>query len=1000
MELILYLSKKNDIDIEKYLPDSLLEIKVVTIDELTDSDFQISSVIIVNDEFDGNSLIKQIPEEFINSPEKPFIIITSKSGYENLFHYRKKALFDFVLNDNLFLLTGKIQRAISLNKILINSKISNNEVIEFETQFKDYLSRTKDMIIFFDVKTSKIFECSNILLQNLGYQKNELTGKSIYDFFSEDKTGFIIDSIFPEFIKNGKLLNQEINIKLKNKTFKLFEIDIYADKIINGKIKTAQIVINNVDNTKELDLINSKFSKFLTSSLNEVLIINALSYKLEIVSNEALRNLKYSEKEIRNLTFDKIDPYFYIENHESFFENLKTGKIKTEKIETDFVRADGTRYPVILTIEFIENNENSFFIVNSKVLEENKIGINSFRELSLIVEQSSISIIVTSLSGQIQYVNPKFCELSQYSFDELIGQNPRIFKTDYHDLDFYKVMWQTIQAGNLWEGIYKNKKKNGEIYWEKSKIIPIKDSECKVQKYLGLKEDISENFILKEKNEKAEMHYRNIFENSIFGIYQITKEGILINANKTFLNITGYNSIEEINKNGFIKTIYKNSQKREHLLQMINTDNVIQGINLKWIKKDKSIIRVRVSAGLITNSNNNQIIEGIVEDVTSYNKLKEKYKTGVKDFISILETLHTPVIGINIKGEIVEWNNFAEEEFGCTKSKILGKNFAKTIVDRKNQNQTKKSIELALSGKQFQTFECYVNSTGKIRKKILLNPTPLYDLNDNIEVLMLIGNDITDIDRYNKELEEKVKERTQELKNSLEKEKELGKLKARFIAMASHEFRTPLSTISFAAGFIKKHYEKIEKTSLIARLERIEEQVDNMIKLIEDVLVEGEIHSEKKLNLENLDFVEFAVKIINQISSSTGYEKIDLKTVCEEINIETDIQYLSKIIQNLLSNAIKFNAEDKNIIFNILDCNEFCFTFEIQDFGLGIPETDLGKIFTPFYRSENAKSIAGTGLGMSILKESVEHLKGEVSVKSKINKGTTFTIKLPVNYIK
>ncbi|MCA1761179.1 MAG: PAS domain S-box protein, partial [Bacteroidales bacterium] len=113
-------------------------------------------------------------------------------------------------------------------------------------------------------------------------------------------------------------------------------------------------------------------------------------------------------------------------------------------------------------------------------------------KLSRAVEQSSVSIMITNREGRIEYVNPFFTELTSYSFEEVIGKNPRILNSGHHSKAFYEALWTTIISGNNWEGEMLNKKKNGEFYWEKAVISPIVNSDGVITNFVAIKEDITE----------------------------------------------------------------------------------------------------------------------------------------------------------------------------------------------------------------------------------------------------------------------------------------------------------------------------------------------------------------------------------------------------------------------------------------------------------------------------------------------------------------------------
>jgi len=121
------------------------------------------------------------------------------------------------------------------------------------------------------------------------------------------------------------------------------------------------------------------------------------------------------------------------------------------------------------------------------------------RKLSAAITQSPVSVVITDTSGVIEYVNPKFCELTGYSPEEVVGQNPRILRGSIMTPDFYGNLWQTILSGGLWHGEFLNKKKNDELFWEHATIAPIWNAHGELTNFIAIKEDITERKMLQEK---------------------------------------------------------------------------------------------------------------------------------------------------------------------------------------------------------------------------------------------------------------------------------------------------------------------------------------------------------------------------------------------------------------------------------------------------------------------------------------------------------------------
>ncbi len=235
-----------------------------------------------------------------------------------------------------------------------------------------------------------------------------------------------------------------------------------------------------------------------------------------------------------------------------------------------------------------------------------------------------------------------------------------------------------------------------------------------------------------------------------------------------------------------------------------------------------------------------------------------------------------------------------------------------------------------------------------------------------------------------------------ELEKALEKEKELSELKTRFVAMASHEFRTPLTSISSSADLLDRFHNRWDDAKKNKHLNRIQSNVAHMTKLLEDVLIFGQVDTGKIiLSIESINLYSFITEMIEdfQFGVATNHT-IETTLPSHSLSIKTDKKLLRMVLTNLLSNAIKYSEPESRIQL-ISEIQDGQLVISVSDEGIGIPEEDLARLFTPFHRASNVDNIQGTGLGLAILKKAIETYEGEVKVKSKVGEGTTFTVLLP-----
>ncbi|HET9486696.1 MAG TPA: HAMP domain-containing sensor histidine kinase, partial [Chryseosolibacter sp.] len=242
-------------------------------------------------------------------------------------------------------------------------------------------------------------------------------------------------------------------------------------------------------------------------------------------------------------------------------------------------------------------------------------------------------------------------------------------------------------------------------------------------------------------------------------------------------------------------------------------------------------------------------------------------------------------------------------------------------------------------------------------------------------------------------LEEKVKERTLELAAALDREKKLNELKSSFVSTASHEFRTPLSTILSSTNLLESYIENNEPAQLEKHFKRIKSSVSNLKDLLNDFLSLEKIEQGKvEIHAEFFDLTEFLQNIIEDIGGVRKNGQLIHYAHKGSTFVLLDKKLLKNIMFNLLSNAIKYSEKDIEMTSEVLDGD---IVINVKDRGIGIPEAQKPKLFDKFFRASNAAPYQGTGLGLSIVKHYATLLNGRIDFSSKEGEGTTFTVNLP-----
>lgn len=247
-------------------------------------------------------------------------------------------------------------------------------------------------------------------------------------------------------------------------------------------------------------------------------------------------------------------------------------------------------------------------------------------------------------------------------------------------------------------------------------------------------------------------------------------------------------------------------------------------------------------------------------------------------------------------------------------------------------------------------------------------------------------------------VEEQLRELEAELRQSLAQEKEFSELKSRIISTISHEYRTPLTTISSSAEILQHYRHKLDESKQNKHFERIKASVKHLTDLVSDVLFLSRAEFEKlEFQPQSLELVSFFRELVDEllVGVNEGHQ-LNFISMDESIPFYGDAKLLRQTLTNLISNAIKYSPNGGTISIRLI-CKDKQVILQVSDQGIGIPINDQSKLFESFSRATNVGMISGTGLGLSIVKKCVERHEGQIGVESEVDVGTTFTVSLPLS---
>jgi PAS domain S-box-containing protein len=396
-------------------------------------------------------------------------------------------------------------------------------------------------------------------------------------------------------------------------------------------------------------------------------------------------------------------------------------------------------------------------------------------------------------------------------------------------------------------------------------------------------------------------------------------------------------------------------------------------IDLKQSQRElRTVIDSVLTGILIVDNQNKKILQAnpIAQDLIGYDELVLSNRL-VADFLP-----ESP--------EFINDENKISKQSGMFESYLLNNSNNKILVLR-----TATQIK---SGLRDIIIESFVDISA--RKKL---EETLQKANEVLE--LKVSERTEDLQILVNKLKLEIAEREtieQELRRLFMKEKELGEMKMRFVNMVSHEFRTPLTVIRTSSQLIDSYYERFTVEQIKKQIEKIIYSVDSLTALLDNTVFIGKSEADKlDLNLQEVNLQNFFDNLIKDIQQTftTGH-KFNL-TISPDIDfILSDPKLLWHIFNNLIINAIKYSPNNSEIIINAAISHD-AILCEVRDFGIGIPHEELNHIFDMFFRAKNVGITPGTGLGLSVVNESVKKLDGQITARSSQEQGTSFKVNLP-----
>ena len=695
---------------------------------------------------------------------------------------------------------------------------------------------------------------------------------------------------------------------------------------------------------------------------------------------------------------------------------ITVGEIKQpEDMIQDIHSFDSIRDAALFLCGYFANNKN--YTVDSELV---KVYSRYLQQFLKVFEGGSDAIAVTDLHGNFTMVNQRAADLFGYTNgSEIVGLHIlQIVHPDYHAQAWY-CRNKAFETGASGKQILGFVRKDGSLVEIVIELYLFREVDQEPAGFIGftheihhsdpsldrhdntpgsieatfnqareLRETYGKLDAEVEKRKQVESHrdiLSRILEETTDIVAYVNSDLRLMYINKAGMEFFGIANKEELMRASLIKF-----QKPEDIIKMreeIIPTALKYGIwRGEWFLTNIRGERTPVSQIVIRHqlSNGGEVYSTIARDITEQRLREEQVLESQAWYRALSEAAHDMIFAISEDNRILYLNSFAAITLKTGPEDVIGKPWS-DYFGAGSSDQMLNHLQGVFSSGQPNYYENIIDfrSTALWLGSWLV---PIKDKDGNTIAVLGISRDISAF-----------KQSEDQLIKSLAREKELNDLKTRFISMASHEFRTPLSTILSSVELLDTYAYTWPDEKKTKHYHRIQDAVVRMNEILEDILVMGRNETgEGRAHLSLIDPVIITTEIVEEvIQSDANRHKIIFTVQGESKPCMLDSEALRQIIENLVGNSRKYSSEGTSININLFN-DEDRIRIEIEDQGVGIPEDEIDLISDPFFRGRNVSHISGSGLGLTIVYQAVARIGGEIQIDSHPGKGTKVCVHLPV----
>ncbi|GAA5481278.1 sensor histidine kinase [Haloferula sargassicola] len=486
----------------------------------------------------------------------------------------------------------------------------------------------------------------------------------------------------------------------------------------------------------------------------------------------------------------------------------------------------------------------------------------------------------------------------------------------------------------------------------------------------------------------SEERFKALFEQSPVGMSRVDWDGRFLQVNSSFARTIGYEPEEILNLSYWDITPREYADEEMKILETVRREGSFGPVEKEYFHRDGHRVPIMISGMNIPRANGDYELWGITQDITQLKTVEQALRESEKMFRNLFEESRQGVMLHDENANFSEVNPAAAALFGLAPEDFKGRHPAEFAPEfqpggERSDIVARREIDRCLADGTARFEWSHLHSNGQvISLDVVLSRIPNGDRN-------LMQAVVTDISKR--------KQAEEEMKRALEHERELNQLKSNFVSMVSHEFRTPLGIIQSSAEILNDYLDQLDPAERREQLVSITKNSRRMAGLMEDVLLLGRLDSGRMEFVPRpLDPAALCRRLVDEVLSTTeGRCPIEFSTAGLPSEASADERLLRHILLNLLSNAVKYSPPGETVSFRAAAQGDDL-VLTVRDRGIGIPTADLPVLFEAFRRGSNVGPAPGTGLGLVIVKQSVELHAGTLAIDTREGGGTTFTVTIPL----